>query len=106
ASAQAAPAPTEAIPNTSKEAKAPSETTQAAPWPQWRGPRRDGVSHEKGFTKTFAAEPARLWTKNVGLGMTSCVVAGGRLFTQGNNGEDTDTVFALDAATGAELWHY
>lgn len=107
ATAKTEQAPVEATPKPTQEAKAPSEKTAAAAWPQWRGPQRDGVSAEKGFRTSFGAEgPARLWTTNVGLGMTSCVVAGGRLFTQGNNGENTDTVFALDAATGAELWRY
>jgi len=36
--------------------------------------------------------------------MSSCVVAGGRLFTQGNNGADQDQLIALDATTGAERW--
>jgi outer membrane protein assembly factor BamB len=107
ATAKTEPARTDAAPKTEREAKAPSEKTTTNAWPQWRGPRRDGISEEKGFQKTFSAEgPARLWNTNVGLGMTSCVVAGGRLFTQGNDGEDNDSVIALDAATGAELWRY
>jgi outer membrane protein assembly factor BamB len=40
------------------------------------------------------------------LGTSSCVVADGRLFTQGNNGEDSESVIALDAANGSELWRH
>lgn len=107
AAPKAAEAQPEATTKPAGEAKAPSEKTEAAAWPQWRGPRRDGVSDEKGFRTSFPAEgPERIWSANVGAGMSSCVVAGGRLFTQGNNGEDVDSVVALDAATGAELWRY
>ncbi len=38
--------------------------------------------------------------------MSSCIVAGGRLITQGNDGKGTDCVVTLDAATGAELWRH
>jgi len=85
--------------------KIPSEPGDTAQWPQWRGPQRDGISVETGWRKDWPAEgPRVLWKKNVGAGMTSCVVVGGRLFTQGNDGKGTDTVFALDTATGEELW--
>jgi outer membrane protein assembly factor BamB len=104
--AKPAPQRAEAAPKTER-AKNPTEKTEAATWPQWRGPRRDGISDETDFRTTFPPEGApRLWQANVGVGMSSCVVAGGRLFTQGNNGENIDSVVALDAATGAELWRH
>ena len=58
-------------------------------WPQWLGPRRDGVSREKGF----------------GAGYSSVAVAKGRLYTLGNT-NDTDTLLCLDAATGRLLWQH
>jgi outer membrane protein assembly factor BamB len=76
-------------------------------WPQWRGPHRDGVSAETGWRKDWPAEgPRKLWSAKVGLGMSSPVVADGRLITEGNDGEGTDTISAFDAETGHELWHY
>ena len=37
-------------------------------WPQWRGPRRDGVSDEKGLLSEWPQDgPKRLWTID-GLG--------------------------------------
>jgi outer membrane protein assembly factor BamB len=74
-------------------------------WPQWRGPHRDGVSTETGWRKDWPVEgPRKLWSASVGIGMSSPVVADGRLITQGDDGEGMDTIFAFDAETGRELW--
>lgn len=89
------------------EVKLPSEQSGGAPWPQWRGPQRDGIAVETGWRKDWPAEgPRQLWRAQAGVGLSSCVVAEGRLFTQGNNGSDADLILALDAATGAELWRF
>jgi outer membrane protein assembly factor BamB len=78
-----------------------------AAWPQWRGPNRDGVSSETGWRKDWpAAGPPKLWTAEVGVGMSSPVVADGRLITQGNDGNGMDTIVALDGGTGKERWHF
>jgi outer membrane protein assembly factor BamB len=107
-SLDAKPAPAaevEAKPKTT-EAKPPSEPGGAA-WPQWRGPNRDGISAETGWRKDWPVEgPRKLWNAQVGAGMSSAAVVDGRLFTQGNDGNGHDEVFALDAATGAELWRF
>jgi outer membrane protein assembly factor BamB len=101
---EAAPAP-ETKP--AAEAKAPTEPKTSMTWPQWRGPNRDGISTETGWNKTWPAEgPKKLWTVLVGTGMSSAVAADGRLFTQGSDGESNESVVALDAATGAELWKF
>ncbi|MEI9894052.1 MAG: PQQ-binding-like beta-propeller repeat protein [Chthoniobacter sp.] len=97
---------TEAPTAKSASAKQPGERGGGA-WPQWRGPQRDGISAETGWRKDWPVEgPRKLWTAQVGVGISSPVVADGRLFTQGNDGHGTETIFALDAATGAELWHF
>lgn len=91
---------------TKTTALVPSEPGGHA-WPQWRGPQRDGISGETGWRKDWTAVPPRkLWSAQVGAGMSSCVVADGRLVTQGNDGQGRDAVLALDAATGAELWRH
>lgn len=85
----------------------------AADWPQWLGPNRDGVSTEKsGWPEGWP--PRRLWGRNVGVGCTSPILAGGRLYVMGWTGKGsgrprgnppgTDTVYCLDAKTGRELW--
>ncbi|HSI12586.1 MAG TPA: PQQ-binding-like beta-propeller repeat protein [Chthoniobacter sp.] len=97
---------TEASAAKTSEAKQPSERGGVA-WPQWRGPQRDGISGETGWRKDWPAEgPKKIWTANVGIGMSSPVIADGRLITHGNDGKGTDTIVALDASTGAELWRY
>ena len=74
-------------------------------WPQWRGPRRDGVSTERGLLKSWPQNgPPRAWTaKGAGDGYSSFAAAGGRLFTLGARGE-REFVVAYDAATGKRLW--
>ncbi len=85
-------------------AKQPTQTTITG-WPQWRGAQRDGISNDAGWRKQWPAEgPRLLWRAQVGVGMSSCTISEGRLFTQGNDGSGTDSIIALDAATGAELW--
>ena len=74
-------------------------------WPQWRGPRRDGVSKETGLLKDWPANGPRLaWRINgTGDGYSSFAVAGGRLFTLGAR-QNTEYIFAFDAASGKKLW--
>jgi outer membrane protein assembly factor BamB len=74
-------------------------------WPQWRGPRRDGVSKETGLLKDWPANGPRLvWQiKGAGDGYSSFAVSGGRLFTLGAR-QNTEYVLAFDAATGKKLW--
>lgn len=73
-------------------------------WPQWRGPDRDGISKETGwYTAWPQSGPVRLWEKNVGYGYSAVSVSDGRLFTMGNRGA-RDTVYCLNAETGAEFW--
>lgn len=82
-------------------------------WPQWRGRRRDGITHEKGLlTQWPEGGPVKLWEFNfgaessggiVGRGLSSVAVADGRAFTQFQDGTD-EIVICLDAATGKENW--
>jgi outer membrane protein assembly factor BamB len=75
-------------------------------WPQWRGPNRDGVSREKGWTADWPREgPKLLWKTSVGTGFSSMAVSIGRLYTMGNT-DNTDTVYCLDAETGAVVWKH
>ena len=73
----------------------------AADWPQFRGPKRDDVSTEKGLLQTWPADgPPLVWTaKGVGGGYSSLSVAGDRIYTLGNKGKVTNVV-ALERNTG------
>jgi outer membrane protein assembly factor BamB len=74
-------------------------------WPQWRGPKRDGISVERGLLKTWpAGGPPLAWkAQGAGEGYSSFAAAGGRLYTMGARG-GTEYVMAFDAATGKKLW--
>jgi outer membrane protein assembly factor BamB len=72
-----------------------------ADWPSFRGPTHDGKSAE-----TIAwpeGGPRQLWKINVGIGHSAVSVAGDRAYTMGN-ANDTDTIFAIDVATGRIVW--
>ncbi len=75
-------------------------------WPQWRGPKRNGVSAEKDFLTTWPKNgPQRVWSAKVGVGFSSMSVVGGRLYTMGNV-SDVDHVMCLDTANGKLVWDY
>lgn len=74
-------------------------------WPQWRGPRRDGVSAEAGLlTRWPEGGPKRLWrTDGLGAGYGSLSMSGPRIYLQGGTGRES-LVHALDRASGRKLW--
>lgn len=73
-------------------------------WPQWRGPRRDGVSTERGLLQSWpAGGPARLWSAGgLGRGYSSPIVVRDRIYMTGEVGDEL-RVFALDLA-GRPVW--
>ena len=74
-------------------------------WPQWRGTDRTGVSREANLlTEWPAGGPPRLWVfSKAGAGYSGFAVADSRLFFMGTR-DDQTMLFALDAASGKELW--
>ena len=75
-------------------------------WPQWRGPKRTGVSAETGWLTTWPPDgPKVLWRAEVGLGYSSLAVAAGRLYTLGNH-SGTDYVYCFDAQSGRPIWKH
>src|SRR5262245_65641068 len=74
-------------------------------WPQWRGQNRDGA------IVAFTAPPAwpdrltRKWKVDVGLGYSSPVLVGNRLYSYSRRG-DNEVLAALDADTGREIWQH
>jgi outer membrane protein assembly factor BamB len=75
-------------------------------WPQWRGPRRDGVSPEKDLLIDWPASgPKVLWKADCGEGFSSITVSGGRAITLFQNADrSAEIVICWDAETGKELW--
>ncbi len=75
-----------------------------AGWPQFRGPRRDGVSAARGLP-TFWPEggPPVRWRQPIGEGFSEITISGGRLFVLLEQ-DDAEFAVALDDPTGRELW--
>lgn len=73
-------------------------------WPQWRGPRRDGVSGEKGLRATWPeGGPELLWKiDGLGKGWSSPIVVGERLYITGDVGTNV-VIFAFNT-TGTLRW--
>jgi outer membrane protein assembly factor BamB len=75
-------------------------------WAEWRGPRRDGISTEKGWLDRWPeGGPKVAWKAQVGIGFSPVSVSGGRAFTMGN-ADNVQTLFAFDAADGKPLWKH
>jgi outer membrane protein assembly factor BamB len=74
-------------------------------WPGWRGPNRDGISHETGLLQQWTdAGPPLVWkATGLGVGFSSISIVGDRIFTMGDRG-DNQYIIALNRADGKELW--
>jgi outer membrane protein assembly factor BamB len=74
-------------------------------WPQWRGLDRTAVSRETGLLKAWPPEgPPLVWkAKGLGGGYSAPSVAAGRVFGMSAR-KDQEVVWALEEATGKELW--
>ncbi len=84
-----------------------ASAVHAADWYRWRGPDLNGISTETGWQTQWPAEgPKQLWKAAVGVGFSSMSISQGRVYTMGNDGDATDTVWCLDAATGAPVWKH
>jgi outer membrane protein assembly factor BamB len=73
-------------------------------WPQFRGPRRDGLCDERGLLGAWPeGGPRELWSAaGLGRGFSAPIVAGGKIFITGDVGDELH-LFALDLA-GQKLW--
>ena len=76
-----------------------------ADWPQWRGPKRDGVANGFRPPKHWPTALDKDWSVEVGLGHASPVVVGNRIYllTRRN---DAETVRCLSLDDGQELWQH
>jgi len=98
-------------------------TLQADDWPQWGGPRRDGVWREKGVITEFPqGGPKVVWRQPIGVGYAGPAVADGKVFITDwklDSGQKnpaspfardrvkgSESVSCLDEKTGKELWKH
>jgi outer membrane protein assembly factor BamB len=96
---------------------------RADDWPQWLGPRRDGVWRESGILERFPeGGPKVRWRTPIGSGYAGPAVAGGRVFVTDRilaagvqnpanpfsraTLKGIERVLCLDKATGRPLWKH
>jgi outer membrane protein assembly factor BamB len=96
---------------------------RADDWPQWLGPKRDGVWHETGILTRFPKEgPKILWRTPIAGGYAGPAAAEGRVYVtdwilpDGAKGAGNpfgkerltgkERILCLDAATGKILWKH
>ncbi len=78
-------------------------TTALGDWPQWRGPNRDDKVADFKAPAAWPKELAQKWKATIGVGDSSPILAGDKLFATGRINPDEVTL-CLDAATGKEIW--
>jgi len=75
----------------------------AADWPQWLGPKRDGISTE--IIKPWKGDLKVLWKQPVGPGHSSPVIANGTVYLHTQvPGKEEEALSAFDAVDGKKLW--
>jgi len=74
-------------------------------WPQWRGPRGDGISHEKGLPATWSKSKNVAWRTPLPgrAGATPCVWDD-RIYLTSNEGDDL-VLLCVSAGDGKILWN-
>jgi len=80
---------------------------KAQDWPQFMGPNRNSITHQKDFLKTWSeGGPEVLWTVNVGIGYGGPVVKAGKVYLLDRNDEVGDKLRCLSLSNGEELWSF
>jgi outer membrane protein assembly factor BamB len=75
-------------------------------WPQFRGPNASGVaSTDHPLPTEFSMTDKVRWKAELGDGVASPVVSGGKVFTTAMTGDEQFAVFCFDFESGSELWH-
>lgn len=99
-----------------------STAVSADDWPQWLGPRRDGVWREEGLLESFPSGGLKpQWRTPIGAGYAGPAVVGQRVFVidrvikdgrdpdspfQRGAVESTERVLCLDDETGKIVWEH
>ncbi len=101
------PKPEDAFDPNREKTDAPAGAVDVTPgdWAEFRGPNRDNVVRGAKLDADHFADAKEVWRKKIGPGWGSFAVAGGRLFTQEQQGE-SEAVICLDAASGNLVWEH
>lgn len=83
---------------------AAAQLTYAEDWPQWRGPRGDGVSTEKSVATKWSKTENIAWRSPLpGQGGATPAVWGDRIFVTSADG-DALVLLCISATDGKQLW--
>src|SRR5947207_2438163 len=83
--------------------------SSADDWPQWRGPKRDGVWRETGIVEKFkSSQLTPKWRVDVGSGYCGPTIASGRVYLMDRvvRPNESERVVCLDEETGKQVWAY
>ena len=96
--------------------------SQADDWPQWQGPRRDGIWRESGIVSEFPKDgPKVVWRTPVQGGYSGPAISHGKVFLtdyvrrsgdaapspdKRNVLQGTERLLCFDEMSGRELWKY
>lgn len=86
-----------------------SAELRAEDWPQWLGPRRDGVWREAGIRETLPAAGLTIrWRAKVGLGYSGPILSNGRVYVTDRQlkPRELERVLCFEEETGLPLWTY
>src|SRR5439155_16177803 len=82
------------------------QSVQAADWPQWRGPQRNGISPETGLLKEWPKNgPKLLWRiDDIDYGYSTPAIVGDVIYLLSNKGMEDESVRALAVQDGKQVW--
>lgn len=87
-------------------ASLPTQNCRGEDWPQFLGPRANGISSETGLLDKWPdGGPPVVWEKKIGAGYGAPSVLGKQLVLHHRIG-DEEIVECLDAINGQSLWHF
>jgi len=79
-------------------------SARADDWPQWRGPRQDGISRETGLLDQWPEKgPPELWRVPLGNGFSAVSVVGSRAYTC-FGAADGEYAVCINVVEGKTIW--
>ena len=79
------------------------DTISSEAWPDFRGPKRDGVAPDQGLKLDWSHGPKRMWRQPAGKGHSSVIVISNRIYTAEQRG-DQETLTCRSLQDGSILW--